>query len=124
MAESHVISALVRKRAELAGLLAETAKLHRSIARKIAHVDKALAIVGYRNDPMRIPARRKNAPMLFRRGQLRRIIYDICREGPCITTDRQFAIEAMRRLKWDTANEALLCLVTLKTKDVRKAIGR
>ena len=124
MGEPHVISALVRKRAQLAGVLAETARLQRTIAKHIAHVDQVLAIVGYRNDPKAIPNRRKNTPSLFKRGQLRRIIYDIRREGPCVTTDRGMAIEVMRRMKWDHADEALLCLVTLKTRDVRKAIGR
>lgn len=120
MAEPHVISALVRKRAQLAGVLAETARLQRTIAKHIAHVDQVLAVVGYRSDPKTIPKRRKNTPSLFKRGQLPRIIYDIRREGPCATTDRGMAMEVMRRLKWDHSNEALLFSVMLKVRDVRK----
>lgn len=124
MAQPHVISALVRKRAELTWLQAETGKLHRSIAKNIAKVDHVLAMVGYRDDPGTIRKRRKNNPPLFRRGQLRRLIYDIRHEGPCISTDRQFAVEVMRRLLWNTGDESLLLAVTLKVRDVRKAIGR
>lgn len=123
MAERHVISALVKKRGELGWLLSEAGKLQRRIAKHIAHVDHSLAIMGYRDDPQTIRRRRKNNPSLFRRGQLRRMIYDICREGPCITTDPQFAFEVMKRLGWDTGNDRLLLAVALKVRDVRKAIG-
>jgi hypothetical protein len=124
MGEPHVISALVKKRGELAWLQSEVGKLQRSIAKQIAHVDHVLAAVGYRDDPATIRKRRKNGPRMFKKGQLRRILYDILREGPCITTDRQFATEVMRRLKWDANDEGLKIAVTLKVRDVRKAIGR
>jgi len=124
MGEQHVISALVRKRGELAGLLAEAGRFQRSVAKSLEHVDKALAIVGYRNDPSLIRKRRKNAPSMFKRGQLRRMIYDILREGPCITTDAQFAAEIIRRLGWDGDDDGLAVLVTMKVREVRKAIGR
>ena len=124
MGNTFAISALVRKRGEFAWLLSEAGKLHRQIAKQLAELDRTLALLGYENDPAKIAKRRKNAPRMFKRGQLRRIIYDICREGPCITTDSQFALEVMKRLKWDTADARLLTLVTLKVRDVRKAIGR
>ena len=124
MGNIFAISALVRKRGELAGLQYEVGKLHRSIAKQIAHVDQVLAMVGYHADPRTIRKRRKNAPRMFKGGQLRRLIYDILREGPCISTDRQFAVEVIRRLKWDAGDEGLKVAVTLKVRDVRKAIGR
>ena len=124
MAEPHVISALVKKRGELAWLLSEAGKMQRRIAKHLAHVDHVLAVMGYEHDPLAIRKRRKNTPSLFRRGQLRRLIYDICREGPCISTDHQFAVEVMRRLNWDQSDGRLALLVTLKVRDVRKAIGR
>lgn len=102
-----MISALVKKRGELAWLLSEAGKVQRRIAKHLAHVDRVLAMVGYENVPTAIRNRRKNAPSLFRRGQLRRIIYDIRREGPCITTDRQFALEVMNRLLWSQTYEAV-----------------
>ena len=52
------------------------------------------------------------------------MLYDILREGPCISTDRQFAIEVMRRLKWNVSDEGLMIAVTFKVRDVRRAIGR
>ena len=85
------------RHAELTWLQSETGKLHRSIAKNIAKVDQVLAMVGYRDDPGTIRKHRRNAPRMFRRGQLRRLIYDILREGPCIATDRQFAVEVISR---------------------------
>lgn len=124
MTHAHAISALVRKRGEFAWLLFETAKLHRQIAKKLAEIDGTLAVLGYKQDPMRIPKRRKNTRSMFRRGQLRRTIYDILRDGPCITTDAQFAAEVIKRLGWDAGDRHLAAMVALKVRDVRKAIGR
>ena len=124
MGDTFAISALVKRRGELAWLRSEVGKLNRAVAKQIAHVDQVLAMVGYRDDPATIRKRRKNGPRMFKQGQLRRTLYDILREGPCITTDRQFATEVMRRLKWDANDEGLKIAVTFKVRDVRKAIGR
>lgn len=124
MAHSHAISALVRKREEFAWLLSEAGKLQRQIAKKLSELDGTLAVLGYEHDPMRIRKRRKNAPRMFKRGQLRRIIFDILREGPCISTDAQFAAEIIKRLDWNAGDRQLAAMVALKVRDVRKAIGR
>lgn len=108
----------------MAWLLSETGKLQRRVAKSLAELDSVLAMMGYKHDPLRIRKRRKNTPSLFKRGQLRRIIFDIHREGPCITTDAQFAAEIMKRLKWDAGDRQLAVMVKLKVRDVRKAIGR
>ena len=124
MAEPHVISALVKKRGELAGELAEIDKRRREITGRIAHVDSVLTMFGYDGDPKAIPTIRKQTGRLFKRGQLRRIIYDLRRERPELTVNKEIAAEVLKRLGWDTDNGTLLSTVAEKVKDVRKVIGR
>jgi hypothetical protein len=124
MAEPHIISALVKKRGELASELAETDKRRREIAGRIAHVDHVLAMFGYDGDPKAIPARRKQTGRVFKRGHLRRMIFDIGRERPELTVNRDIAAEIMRRLEWDLDNAVLVASIAEKVKDVRKVIGR
>ena len=124
MAEPHVITALVKKRGELAGELAEIDKRRREIAGRIDHVDHVLTMFGYGDDPKAIPARRKHSGRIFKHGQLRRLIYDLRRERPELSINRQIAAEIMRRLQWDLKNEVLLTAVVEKVKDARKVIMR
>ena len=124
MADPHVITALVKKRGDLAGELAEIDKRRHAVADRIADVDSVLAMFGYREDPKTIPARRKQTGRIFKRGQLRRLIYDLHRERPELTVNRDIAVEVMRRLEMDVGNATLLASVAQKVKDVRKVIGR
>ncbi|MCB1431835.1 MAG: hypothetical protein KDK75_05160 [Alphaproteobacteria bacterium] len=123
MAEPHVISALVKKRGELAGELAEIDKRRREITGRIAHVDSVLTMFGYEDDPKAITARRKQTGRLFKRGQLRRMIYDLRRERPDLALNKQIAAEVIKRLGWDTDDATLLANVSEKVKDIRKVIG-
>ena len=52
------------------------------------------------------------------------MIYDLHRERPDLTINKEIAVEVMRRLEMDAGNAALLAAVALKVKDVRKVIGR
>jgi hypothetical protein len=124
MADPHVITALVKKRGELAGELAEIDKRRREIAARISHVDSTLAMFGYGDDPKAIPARRKQTGRIFKRGQLRRLIYDLHRERPDLAVNRDIAVEVLRRLQMDIGDTTLLASVAQKVKDVRKVIGR
>ena len=124
MAESHVISALVKKRGELAGELAEIDKRRREIAGRMDHVDHVLTMFGYGDDPKAIPARRKHSWRIFKHGQLRRLICDIRREKPELSINREIAAEIMRRLQWGLENQVLLTSVVEKVKDARKVIMR
>lgn len=115
MAESHVITALVRKRAEMAGNVAKLDKQRRAAKARLHHIDMALLEFGYGGDPKAIGPRASYQRM-FGRGELRRLVADIVRErGPL--SNRQMVI----RVKgWDAADTDLLARVT----DSVKATGR
>jgi len=50
--------------------------------------------------------------------------FDIRRERPELTVNRDIAAEIMRRLEWDLGSAVLLASVAEKVKDVRKVTGR
>lgn len=120
MAEPHVISALVKKRIELAGELAAHDRKRRAITDRLAHVDSVLAIFGYEGDPKAIKPRKKAPPRMFKRGQLRRRVADIGRQLPDLKDNRAIAVEVVSRLGWDAKNTELVEQVREKVKDVRK----
>ena len=120
MAEPHVISALVKKRAELSGELAAHDRKRRAITDRLAHVDSVLAMFGYDDDPKAIKPRKKAPPRMFKRGQLRRTVADIGRQLPELKDNRLIAVEVISRLGWDSGNTELIEQVREKVKDVRK----
>ncbi len=120
MAELHVISALVKKRAELAGELEAYDLARRTIADRLASVDSVLATFGYTGNPNAIKARRKLRPPMFKRGQLRRTIADIGRQRPDLGSNKAIAIEVLSRLGRDAADLVLVDVMREKVKDARK----
>lgn len=124
MADPHVITALVRKRAELAGEMHDLNRQRIDLRRRLNTVDQALKECGYGTDPKDIPARRKHGPKLFKNGHLRRMIYDIRRERPDLSVNREIAAEVMQRMGWEVGDDELLATVAEKVKDIRKVIGR
>lgn len=124
MGNTYAISALIKRRAELAWRQYEAGKLYRSIGKELSELDRMLINLGYEHDPMRIAKRRKNNPPMFKRGRLRRMIFDILREGPCLTTNEEYAVAVMKRINWDTTNGSLVHAVSLKVRSVRKIIAR
>ena len=115
----HVISGLVRKRAEIAGRIVQLQK-------DLRHIDGALVVLGYDN-PKEIeainPARREP---LFRAGELMRLVGDAMREGH--TQPHQVALYVMARRGMDTADKPTLIRVRSSVKDcmrrVRIRMGR
>jgi len=80
MNESHAVSALRKKRAELSGELIEVEKQRRALANKVNHVDEALKLNGFEGDPRDIPARRKRG-WIFRRSQLQQMVFSAMRDA-------------------------------------------
>jgi len=78
----HVISALIAKRAELAGIIAE---LERQLAQHradLTHIDAALRLFGSPIDPESIrPKRRYRRTRYFGRNELSRLRLDVLREA-------------------------------------------
>lgn len=80
MAETHLISGLVTKRAELAGELAKLRRQIDALQADIIAVDRVLGIVGYSKAPSAIkPIERR--PVGYRRGSSVNALVDMLREA-------------------------------------------
>lgn len=105
MGEPQVVSALREKRSELAGLVTELEKqlnLHRA---NLAHVDATMRLFdpGKKHDPIG-SAQLNGRHDWFRRGECRRLIYDVLRDAPGPMTTREIT-DAIVKSKGMIANE-------------------
>ena len=120
MGESPVIYALVKKRAELSGELAELDRQMRAVRVKISHVDSCLSMFGYRHHPSGIkPVKPRET--LFKPGQLKRLVLDIRRETDRPMLNKEIASELIQRMGW-SETDALLKIMAAKVKDVVKRL--
>ena len=86
MAESHVVSALVNKRAEIAGMIARTQQQLGQFRADLAHVDATTRLVAPAMKPETIPAKRiRQSDPLFERGGLSRRVLDALRRAGIVT---------------------------------------
>ena len=118
MAEPHVVTALVAKRAELSGELARIDERRAGIKAHIANLDAVLRLFCYAGDPTKIKPRRKRN-WIFRRGELKRMVHDIEREAAKPLHRDDIAAEILTRKGW-ARDPDLLETVADKIKDVRK----
>ncbi len=121
MAESHVVTALVAKRAELSGDLERLYERRDAIKAHVAHLDAVLRLFCYRGDPAKIKPRRKRN-WIFRRGELQRMVIDIERDATAPLHKEEIALEVMSRKVW-SPDPDLLETVSDKVKDVRKRLA-
>ncbi len=120
MAELHVVTALVAKRAELSGKLENLDERRAAIKAHIANLDAVLRLFRYAGDPAKIKPRRKHNWM-FRRGELARMVHDIEREATKPLHRDDIALEVLNRKRW-AHDPDLLETVADKVKDVRKRV--
>ncbi len=120
MAESHALSALVRKRAELAGEIEKLDERRAALRAHIANLDAVLRLFCYRGDPAEIKPKRKRRWM-FRRGELQRMVLDIERQATKPLHKDDIAAEVLTRKGW-ARDPDLLETVADKVKDVRKRV--
>lgn len=122
MADPHVVTALIRKHAELAGELQELERQKRSIRQRLTHVDQTLKMVGYKGDFTEIAPRLRYRRM-FRTRELKRLVLDIMRQSPEPLSNSQIAVLVIELKRWDSDNDELRALVSGKVKDVRKRLA-
>ena len=73
MAESHVVSALVNKRAEIAGMIARTEQQLGQFRAVLVHLGAALRLFAPGLEPKTIPAKKiRQADLWFEQGELSR----------------------------------------------------
>lgn len=122
MENEHAISALKRKRAELAGDLIGLDKQRPSVCQRIAHVDATLRLFGYQGDPKDIPAKATAKPRMFQRGELQRMVGAALRESGGKAKTGEIARAIIARMGWNTGDTELQTLIAGKVKDVRKRL--
>ena len=82
MAESHVVSALVNKRAEIAGMITRTEQQLGQFRADLVHLDATIRLFAPRMEPKTIPAKRiRQSDLWFEQGELSRRILDALRRA-------------------------------------------
>ena len=121
MAESHVISALVSKRAELAGLVQHHKKEISRLSRELVAIDRSIKIFDpeYKITGIRpVLFRKKN--FFFKRGESQRLFLDILREagGPMSTIE--IVHEIIKRKQFELESDDLTRLKTTISSRLKK----
>jgi len=104
MAESHVIAALVKKRAELAGQLRSLDNQRKTFRSQLSLVDNTLKLFEYKGNPCAIKPRRPHR-RLFRRNELRQMALEIGRRATQPMTYRDIAEAVILRKGWTVDSE-------------------
>ena len=108
----HVISGLVKKRAELAGDL-------EVLRQKLQHIDATLEILGYQNPNAIVPRFRRHKPPMFRSGELMALVGEAERLGHCDNVTITRWIMEQRGL-----DEGMYKRARESVKDCRKRLNR
>lgn len=117
MGEPHVISALVAKRAELAGQMVDLDRQKAAVKAQLRHVDHTLAIFGYADPPRDIPPKRPHV-YRFKRRELPKFIRQIEAEESG-QTNRVIALRVMELKDWDAGDRELVRKVTESVKGAK-----
>jgi hypothetical protein len=108
MAESHVISGLVAKRSELAGLVQHYQAEISRIAGDLNHIDATIKLFAPEFD-LRIVRTKghRERNQYFKPGECPRVILDILRDSNDALTSRQIAADMLRRKGLELSAERL-----------------
>ena len=111
MSTTHVISALVAKRAELSGLMIDLDRQKARLRAQLSHIDHSLAIFNYRHPPRDIkPVRTK--VFRFDRRELGRLIQQFDRGG----ANTAIALDIIVSKAWDAGDLGLVAKVSDSVK--------
>ncbi len=123
MKGDHAVSALSRKRAELAGEVIRAKARLKRLQENLAHVDATLRLFDPDADPAAIkPLRPRKPPRLFRHGELPRLILSALREhGPADAHDVTSAV--MRGAGMDPADVELLPEVLPRVRETLRHLS-
>jgi hypothetical protein len=105
MAELHVVSALMAKRSEVAGAIADFERKAAQQRADLVHVDAVLRLYAPELEPDCIPSRavrRRNG--WFKPGELVRMVLDILRVAPAPMPTREIAAAVMVQRGLDPAD--------------------
>jgi len=113
MTNEHVVSALVRKFAEIKGKLKASEKHSRNLRADLTHLDAVLRLFRTNYETAKIIAKRPKRPIRWgKRGQGWRTAIDVLRRADAPMTAREIGLQAARKLGVETKGEPLRYLVT------------
>jgi len=125
MAESHVVSALTNKRAEIAGMIARAQQQIGQFRADLAHVDATIRLFAAAMEPETIPAKRiRQSDLRFEPGGLSRRVLDALRRAgaPIHAPDLVRAVMIENGL--DPADRADFAHVQWKVRDTLKRLSK
>lgn len=127
MAETHVISGLVSKRSELAGLLSHYRKEISKISEELSHIDHTIKIFNPEYDLRAIRTkqyRKKNK--FFKNGEGNRLVLEILRDSKDSISTSEITQEAIKRkpfnLKDDQVKALQSNIVTLLNRQYKEGV--
>lgn len=122
MAESHVVTALVAKRSEVAGLIADLERKAAQQRADLVHVDAVLRLYAPELETDCLPSRAtRQRNGWFKPGELVRMVLDILRVAPAPMSSKEIATAVMVRRALDPAD---LHSARLVGKLVNNALAR
>ena len=108
MADTHVISALRKKRAEVSGYIHDLEKKVRHLRAQLAHIDATIRLFSPETDPNAIPPRRVyRRSRYFSSGEVTKRCQDVLREASEPMTALAIA-EALMATKGLSSDDGLL----------------
>jgi hypothetical protein len=118
MSKTHVISALVTKRAMLTGQMLDLDRRKAALRVQVHHIDHSLAIFGYKDAPRAI---RPVAPKVYRfdRRELGRLLARFT-----VGTNREIALAIIVHKEWDIGDRVLVGKVADSVKSAKKYKAR
>jgi hypothetical protein len=120
MSETHVISALVAKRAELTGMMLDLDRRKAALKSQVRHIDHSLAIFGYRDAPRDIrPVVQK--VYRFERRELPRLMRQFALTG---VENRDVALAIIVHKGWDASDRDLVAKVADSVKSAKNYVSR
>lgn len=104
MAGSHVVSGLVAKRADMAGLIEHHKKEMARLTSDLGHLDATIKLFAPEVDlrTMRVKAHRQRN-QYFKPGECQRLVLEIFRDTPVALSSRQVAEQIVARKKMDSS---------------------
>lgn len=108
MSETHAISLLKKKRAEIAGQIDHLyAQLEQARA-GLVHIEGALRIFGYEGSVAELPRKKFTTKSLFKRNEASRFIFDQLRAAPTGLITSEIAERFFLSKGWDLRDKELL----------------
>jgi len=125
MAESHFVSALVNKRAEIAGMIARTEQQLGQFRADLVHLDATIRLFAPGMEPQTIPAKRiRQSDLWFEQGELSRRVLDALRRAgePIRAPDLVKAVMIDKGL--DPADRPTFARVQWKIRDTLNRLNK